>query len=161
MRRYGVLTASTILLTAFTLTCSCSVNDDPVGPVENPLPSEVDGKYVVEFNLNYDGSGKADTILVEKGRIMQLADKRLPERDGYRAGWYTSKECKPEQEWLFGAKSGGLYPPVVLDSMAVNQSIRLYAKWSSPVSIKTAEQFDNIRKDLTFSSSCPKRPRKR
>ena len=118
-------------------------------PVEEPLPAEINGKYVVEFNLNYEGAGMLDTLLVEKGRMMQASDRRQPTREGYRfAGWYTAKECQPEQEWLFGSKNGGFYPSVPLDSMPVNQSMRLYARWASPVSIKTAEQLDMIREDL-------------
>lgn len=126
----------------------CSCNDEEV-EAEKPLPVELDGKYLVEFNLNYDGAAGPDTLLVEKNHMMQMSDRRQPEREGYRfAGWYTSKECKPEQEWLFGSKNGGFYPSVRLDSMAVNQSMRLYARWASPVSIKTAEQLDKIREDL-------------
>lgn len=126
--------------------CGCSDNDVEV---EKPLPVELDGKYLVEFNLNYNGAANPDTLLVEKNHMMQMSDCRQPEREGYRfAGWYTSKECKPEQEWLFGAKNGGFYPAVRLDSMAVNQSMRLYARWASPVSIKTAAELDKIREDL-------------
>lgn len=36
----------------------------------------------------------------------------------------------------------------LVDSMAVNHSMRLYARWVSSVSIKKAEQFDKIREDL-------------
>lgn len=127
--------------------CSCSDNNEE--ELETPILTELDGKYLVEFNLNYKGAANPDTLLVEKNHMMQMSDRRQPEREGYRfAGWYTSKECKPEQEWLFGAKNGGFYPPVRLDSMAVNQSMRLYARWASPVSIKTAADLDKIREDL-------------
>lgn len=127
--------------------CGCSDNNEE--EVETPLVTELDGKYLVEFNLNYKGAANPDTLLVEKNHMMQMSDRRQPERAGYRfAGWYTSKECKPEQEWLFGAKNGGYYPSVKLDSMAVNQSMRLYARWASPVSIKTAADLDKIREDL-------------
>ena len=112
-------------------------------------PSEDEEKYVVEFDLNYDGAKTIESTSVNKGCAIQMGDCRLPEREGYRfAGWYTSKECKPEQQWLFGTKKTGFFPPVFVDSMAVNQSMRLYARWVSPVSIKTAEQFDKIREDL-------------
>ena len=106
-------------------------------------------KHAVVFDLNYEGSVCADTLFVTPGCMMQQADRRQQERAGYRfAGWYTSKECQPEQEWLFGSKNGGYYPPVRLDSMAVTRSMRLYARWVKPVSITTAEQFDSMRKDL-------------
>ena len=112
-------------------------------------PSEDEEKYVVEFDLNYDGAKTIESTSVNKGCAIQMDDCRLPEREGYRfAGWYISKECKPEQQWLFGTKKTGFFPPVFVDSMAVNHSMRLYARWVSPVSIKTAEQFDKIREDL-------------
>lgn len=127
----------------------CSCNDNDVDSIEQPLPQNVNGKYAVVFNLNYDGVKETDTAFVTPGHMMQISERRQPKREGYLfAGWYTSKECKPEQEWLFGAKSGGYYPPVKLDSMAVKQSMRLYARWASPVSIKTAEQLSKIREDL-------------
>ena len=106
-------------------------------------------KHMVVFDLNYEGAGQADTLFVTPGCMIQQADRRQPERTGYRfAGWYTSKECQPEQEWLFGSKNGGYYPPLRLDSMAVSHSMRLYARWVKPVRITTAEQFDRIREDL-------------
>jgi len=129
--------------------CSCSNNDNHVDVIEHPLPQIVDGKYVVVFNLNYEGIKETDTVFVTPGCMMQMSDRRQPEREGYRfAGWYTSKECKPDQEWLFGSKNGGYYPSVRLDSMAVTHSMKLYARWASPVSIKTAEQLSKIREDL-------------
>lgn len=112
-------------------------------------PDDDNGKCLVEFDLNYDGAKSIESIYVNKGRAIQMGDCLLPEREGYRfAGWYTSKECKPEQQWLFGAKKTGFFPPVFVDSMAVNRPMRLYARWVSPVSIKTAEQFNKIRDDL-------------
>ena len=112
-------------------------------------PSEDEVKCVVEFDLNYDGAKAIESISVNKGRAIQMGDCRLPEREGYRfAGWYTSKECKPEQQWLFGAKKTGFFPPVFVDSMAVSHSMRLYARWVSPKGIKTVEQFNKIREDL-------------
>jgi hypothetical protein len=111
-------------------------------------PSEDDGKCVVEFDFNYDGT-TIESTSVKKGCAIQMGDCPQPQREGYRfAGWFTSKECKPEQQWLLGAKKTGYYPPVFVDSMAVNHSMRLYARWVSPVSIKTAEQLDKVREDL-------------
>lgn len=130
--RYYVILTATLLTIPMALCCRAD-ND----------------KHAVVFDLNYEGAVCADTLFVKPGCMMQQANRRQPERAGYRfAGWYTSKECKPEHEWLFGAKNGGYYPPVRLDSMAVNRSMRLYARWVKPVSITTAEQFNNIREDL-------------
>lgn len=119
----------------------------PICMYSNPI--EDDGKCVVDYDLNFSGAKTIKSTSVNKGCAIQMGDCHLPEREGYRfAGWYTSKECKPEQQWLFGVKKTGFFPQVSVDSMAVNQSIRLYARWVSPVSIKTAEQFNKIREDL-------------
>lgn len=62
--------------------CSCSDNNEE--EVETPILTELDGKYLVEFNLNYKGAANPDTLLVEKNHMMQMSDRRQPEREGYR-----------------------------------------------------------------------------
>jgi len=112
-------------------------------------PSFSQEKCKVIFDLNYEGTPTLQEKEVTTGRIIALSDKPLPQREGYRfAGWYTDKACQPEQEWLFGIKNGGYYPPVPLDSMAVNQSMRLYARWAEPTHISTAQQLYEVRNDL-------------
>jgi hypothetical protein len=106
-------------------------------------------KCTVTFDLNYQGAAAPKVMEVAPGRAIPLDAKPLPQREGYRfAGWYTSKETKPEQEWLFGAKKGGYYPPVMVDSMAVDKPMRLYARWVAPTHITTAEQLSRMRDDL-------------
>lgn len=108
-----------------------------------------DNKCTVTFDLNYEGAPSFQEKEVTTGRFIALSDKPLPTREGYRfAGWYTDKACQPEQEWIFGAKNGGYYPPVRLDSMAVNQSMKLYARWAAPTHISTPEQLHAMRNDL-------------
>ena len=86
-------------------------------------PNEDEVKCVVEFDLNYDGAKAIESISVNKGRAIQMGDCRLPEREGYRfAGWYTSKECKPEQQWLFGTKKTGNYSRIILQQLRISLS---------------------------------------
>lgn len=76
-------------------------------------PSFSQEKCKVIFDLNYEGAPALQEKEVTTRRIIALSDKPLPQREGYRfAGWYTDKACQPEQEWLFGIKNGGYYPPV-------------------------------------------------
>ena len=46
--------------------------------------------FTVQFNLNYTTSQQApQPISVEKDKEMALAQKPIPQREGYRfAGWY-------------------------------------------------------------------------
>lgn len=116
---------------------------------ETPLPSQIDGKYVVEFNYELPDVMKRDTLLVKPGAVIPISESRQPVREGYRfAGWYTSREGQPHQEWHFGYKMGGVTMQEKLDSMPVRQSIRLYARWVKPKHIRSAEEFYNIRNDL-------------
>ena len=43
-------------------------------------PSEDEEKYVVEFDLNYDGAKTIESTSVNKGCAIQMGDCRLPER---------------------------------------------------------------------------------
>jgi len=101
----------------------------------------------VSFDLCYDTDEQVAPVIVQTGRMMPQASKPLPVREGYRfGGWYTSPECKPENEWRFGVNSNFFVPAT--DSMKVEKSMTLYAKWVSPTPIRTVEEFDAIRKDL-------------
>ena len=104
-------------------------------------------EVTVQFDLNYNTNVKApQAITVEKDKEMALAQKPIPEREGYRfAGWYKDRECT--QEWLFGAKTPKFMQPPV-EWMSVTESMTLYARWAAPVHIRTAEELDAIRKDL-------------
>jgi len=102
----------------------------------------------VNFDLNYAGAGALPARQVKQGRVMPLTDKPLPTREGYRfGGWYTSSSCQAEEEWLFGSKSGGYFQPAA-DSMAVEKSMTLYARWIAPTHIKDAEGLNRMREDL-------------
>lgn len=101
----------------------------------------------VFFDLNYDTPESIASVAVKRGRMMPLAAKPVPEREGYRfGGWYTSPECFPQQEWRFGSNSS-FYVPAT-DSMRVENSIILYAKWEAPKPVRSAEELDAIREDL-------------
>ena len=108
----------------------------------------------VKFNLNYDTTEQVEPISVKQGYVLPLDKKPLPQRDGYRfGGWYTTPECKPEQEWRFGTNS--IFPTpnpffyiAATDSMGVEKPMMLYAKWVSPKPIKTVKELDAIREDL-------------
>jgi hypothetical protein len=101
----------------------------------------------VFFDLGYDTAESPAPVSVRTGYMMQPADKPMPVREGYRfGGWYTSPECLPEQEWRFGSNSS-FYTPAT-DSMKVETSMILYAKWVSPTPVRTAEDLDAIRNDL-------------
>lgn len=104
--------------------------------------------FTVQFNLNYTTSQQApQPISVEKDKEMALAQKPIPQREGYRfAGWYEDPACT--QEWLFGAKTPQFMQPPV-EWMSVKEDMTLYARWAAPVHIQTAEQLDAIRKDLS------------
>ena len=101
----------------------------------------------VFFDLNYDTEETVPSLAINTGGIIPLEAKTYPFREGYRfGGWYTSPECTPEQEWRFGTNSG-FYMPAT-DSMKVEKSMILYAKWVSPTPIRTAQELDSIRNDL-------------
>jgi predicted surface-layer protein len=92
---------------------------------------------------------KRDTILVKRDGVIPMSACKQPVREGYRfAGWYTSPDGKPSEEWLFDYKKGGTMMQEKLDSMPVKQSMRLYARWVLPKHIQSAEDFYNIRNDL-------------
>ena len=102
---------------------------------------------LVSFDLNYDATEKISSISVYPGMAMSMASKPIPERKGFRfGGWYTSPECHPEQEWRFGSNSSFFAPAT--DSMKVEKSMILYAKWVSPKPVRTIEDLDAIREDL-------------
>lgn len=102
----------------------------------------------VHFNLNYNTNAQApQPVSVENNKEMALALKPIPEREGYRfAGWYKDPACT--QEWLFGAKTPQFMQPPV-EWMSVKEDMTLYARWAAPVHIRTAEELDAIRKDLS------------
>lgn len=106
--------------------------------------------YTVSFDLNYpQAESSVSPLSVAKGRIMAIADKPCPEREGYRfGGWYSSPECNPDQEWFFGKMLKTYFPPEYTDSMAVSKPMTLYARWEAPTHISTAAQFDKIRENL-------------
>ena len=102
----------------------------------------------VFFDLNYDAAENIAPVTVKTGCMMPLAAKPFPNREGYRfGGWYTTPDCLPEQEWRFGNNASFPLMPAT-DSMKVEKSMILYAKWVSPKPIRTAEELDAIRKDL-------------
>ena len=101
----------------------------------------------VYFDLNYDTDEKIAPVTVKTGCMMPMEAKRFPTREGYRfGGWYTTPECLPEQEWRFGSNAS--FFMAATDSMKVEKSMILYAKWVSPKPICTAEDLNSIRKDL-------------
>ena len=103
---------------------------------------------LVSFDLNYNATEKISPISVNTGNAMPMAAKPLPERTGYRfGGWYTTPDCRPEQEWRFGSNSVGFYMPAT-DSMTVKAPMTLYAKWVAPTPVRTVKDLDAIREDL-------------
>ena len=101
----------------------------------------------VFFDLNYDTPEVPAPVTVKTGCMLPLAAKVFPTREGHRfGGWYTAPECRPEQEWRFGSNSSFFAPAT--DSMKVEKSMILYAKWVSPKPIRTVEELDAIREDL-------------
>ena len=101
----------------------------------------------VFFDLNYDTEEAIAPVTVKTGCLMPLSAKTFPTREGYRfGGWYTAPECKPEQEWRFGNNAS--FFVAATDSMKVERSMILYAKWVSPKPVRTVEDLDAIRKDL-------------
>lgn len=101
----------------------------------------------VSFDLNYTTDQVIAPVNVPAGRMLPAEAKAYPTRDGYRfGGWYTAPECKPEQEWRFGNNASFFVPAT--DSMKVEKSMTLYAKWVSPKPIRTVEELDAIREDL-------------
>ena len=103
--------------------------------------------HTVFFDLNDDTTESIAPVQVESGRMMKISDKPFPTRDGYRfGGWYTEPSCLPAQEWRFGSNSSFFVPAT--DSMKVENSMILYAKWVSPKPVWTIEDLDAIREDL-------------
>lgn len=101
----------------------------------------------VFFDLNYDTEEVLAPVAVRTGCMMPPEAKPLPVREGLRfGGWYSAPECRPEQEWRFGSNAS-FYVPAT-DSMKVEKSMILYAKWVSPKPVRTAEDLDAIRDDL-------------
>ena len=101
----------------------------------------------VSFDLNYPSDTQPAPVKVKAGRMLPLSAKTYPVRQGYRfGGWYTSPECRPEQEWRFG-NNASFYVQAT-DSMRVDKSMTLYAKWVEPKAVRTAEDLDAIRNDL-------------
>ena len=101
----------------------------------------------VSFNLNYETAQEIAPITVKTGCVLPAEAKSYPVREGYRfGGWYTSPECKPEQEWRFGNNASFFVQAT--DSMKVEKSMTLYAKWVSPQPILTVEDLAAVREDL-------------
>lgn len=101
----------------------------------------------VFFDLNYDTDQALAPVTVTTGCMAPAEAKPYPVREGYRfGGWYTAPECRPEQEWRFGCNASFYTQPT--DSMCVERSMILYAKWVSPKPIRTVEELDAIREDL-------------
>ena len=101
----------------------------------------------VSFDLNYTAAETVAPVSVPAGRMLPAEAKTYPTREGYRfGGWYTTPECKPEQEWRFGNNASFFVPAT--DSMKVEKSMTLYAKWVAPKTIRTVEELDAIREDL-------------
>lgn len=107
-------------------------------------------KSTVRFNLNIPSTpDTVQPITVQKGCILPLAKKPIPQREGYRfAGWFTSPDCKPSEEWLFGEKLKSMWPREVADSMPVGGDMMLYARWVAPKHIKTADDLCQMQDDL-------------
>ena len=105
----------------------------------------------VKFDLNYDTTEQVESISVQQGCALPLDKKPMPQREGYRfGGWYTSKEGKAQDEWLFGKMVGmmGAFMAQANDSMKVEQPMTLYARWIAPTHIKDAEGLNCMRDDL-------------
>ena len=101
----------------------------------------------VSFDLNYATEEKVTPVSVPAGRMLPAEAKTYPIREGYRfGGWYTTPDCRPDQEWRFGNNASFFVPAT--DSMKVEKSMTLYAKWVSPKAVRTVEDLDAIREDL-------------
>lgn len=104
----------------------------------------------VKFNLNYNTvqAAPADAS-VDAGGVLDIFSKPKPQRDGYMfSGWFTSPECKPEEEWLFGVKLKSFNPPEVIGAMPVTTDLTLYAGWQQPIHIKDEAGLNAIRNNL-------------
>ena len=115
-----------------------------------PVISAAQNTVPVSFDLNYsDAENILSPLTVKVGNALPLQSKPRPEREGYRfAGWYTSPDCREGEEWLFGNNSVGFYTQPT-DSMAVKGEMTLYAKWVSPTPVRTAQDLDDMRNDLS------------
>ena len=101
----------------------------------------------VFFDLNYDTQESIAPVTVKTGCMIPLSAKTFPVREGFRfGGWYTAPECLPDQEWRFGNNAS--FFVAATDSMKVEKSMILFAKWVSPQPIRTAQDLDDVRKDL-------------
>lgn len=99
------------------------------------------------FDLNYDTEQTLPAVSVKTGCMIPADAKPFPEREGYRfGGWYTSPDCRQAEEWRFGNNAS--FFVAATDSMKVERSMILYAKWVSPRSVRTVEELDAIREDL-------------
>ena len=105
------------------------------------------GINTVKFNLNYPTREVIAPVRVKSGHALPVQAKQFPTREGFRfGGWYTSPECLPEEEWHFGDNGG--YNVPATDSMRVEKSMTLYAKWVQPTPIRTVDDLDAIPLDL-------------
>ena len=105
------------------------------------------GTSTVRFNLNYKTPEVLAPVQVKSGQILPMNAKKYPTREGYLfGGWYTSPACLPAEEWHFGTNGG--YNVAATDSMKVEKSMTLYAKWVKPTPIRTVRDLDKIRDDL-------------
>ncbi|MBN1185191.1 MAG: InlB B-repeat-containing protein [Bacteroidales bacterium] len=119
------------------------------GASPEPLNFIESVSYTVKFNLNNENQDTLASISVEENGILQIDDKPIPTRSGYRfAGWYTSAACKPHEEWLFGKMLEFPMPNARDSSMLVTKSMTLFAKWVSPVHIKDIAGLVAIQNDL-------------
>ena len=105
------------------------------------------GTSTVKFDLNYKTGETIAPVKVKTGNALPVGTKPLPSRDGYRfGGWYSSPSCQPEEEWRFGTDGG--YNVPATDSMRVEKSMTLYAKWVEPTPIRTVDDLTAIVMDL-------------
>ena len=105
----------------------------------------------VSFDLNYDTADRIEAVCVKQGCAIPLDKKPYPEREGYLfGGWYTSKEGKAADEWLFGKMVGmmGAFTSQENDSMKVEKPMTLFARWIAPTHIVDAEGLNRMRNDL-------------
>lgn len=100
------------------------------------------------FDCNYPGAPALEDVSVRTGKPLPLDQKPVPQREGYRfAGWFTDSSCSEQSRWLCGVKASNLWTGEG-ESMAVESDMTLYAKWTAPVHITSAQEFDAIRNDL-------------
>ena len=104
--------------------------------------------FKVSFDLGHGAPEVIHPVSVKPGCALPMTAKPFPEREGFRfGGWFTSPDCRPEQEWCFGNNSVGFFMSAT-DSMVVRVPMTLYAKWVSPTPVRTADDLNAIRDDL-------------